>query len=370
MRSDDHLKFEEEFHAKDRKAHRKERKIAEAKDRSKYKKSDQDKLKKQQAPAEETGHRGLVLQIKPEGISVAYEGQVLVCQLKGQLKHEKKQIKNLIAVGDNVRFLPKNEKEGTIIYIEERHSILSRADNLSRKKEQLIAVNIDLVLITCSVVSPRLKPHLIDRYIIAAKKGNLQPVIVFNKVDLLEHGSEGLSKEEFEEEKEIYRELLHTYHNLNIPLFPVSTKTNAGIDALKELMKGKQSVLSGQSGVGKSSLINSLIGSNLPTGEIVEKTSKGSHTTTIAELLPLPTGGFCIDTPGIKSFGIWDLEKKEIEEYFTEIHSHGEHCKYPDCSHTGEPGCAVLTAVEQGKISHLRFASYCALIQEEEHRHR
>ena len=189
-RKDDFLHYEEEFFSKDKKDSRKERKAASNKDRSKYKKSDQDQLKKQMPTSlseeEEKMPRGRVLAIIPEGILVDAETQVVLCQLKGSLKKEKNRMKNLVAVGDFVRFTVKGEKEGTIAKIEERTSILSRADNLSRNKEQLIAVNIDQVLITVSVLFPSFKVSLIDRYIIAAQKGGMEPVIVINKIDLFD----------------------------------------------------------------------------------------------------------------------------------------------------------------------------------------
>jgi ribosome biogenesis GTPase len=184
--SDRNFDAEDDFHEKDRKASRKERKLATTRDRSKFKKSDQDQIKKRAEslpPPDENLTRGLVLAVTPEGIVVDADQKEFMCALKGILKKENLQIKNLVAVGDYVHFAPTGEKAGVIAYVEPRRSVLSRADNLSRRKEQLIAVNIDQVLITCSVVLPALKPFLIDRYIIAAHKGNMQPIIVVNKID-------------------------------------------------------------------------------------------------------------------------------------------------------------------------------------------
>ena len=377
MSKDEFLRYEEDFHAKDRKMHRKERKEASQKDRSKYKKSDQDQKKKlalDSLPLEkdETLSKGLVLAVTSEGIAVTCENHIYLCSLKGNLKQEKSRNKNLIVVGDEVLFTPQNQTEGVIAQIEKRHSILSRADNLSRRKQQLIAVNINQVLIASSVLLPPIKPYLIDRYIIAAKKGNLTPIIVINKIDLLDTPPKEVPAEEVEKEKRLYEELLVIYRDLQIPVYPVSAKTGQGIEELKKAMQNTTSVFSGQSGVGKSSLINLVVGTDLPIGNIVEKTSKGSHTTSTAHLLPLATGGFCIDTPGIKSFGIWDLEKKEIQEHFPEIYYYSQNCKFPDCRHMHEPGCAVIKAVEENLISSLRFASYSALIEDlsKEHQHR
>lgn len=373
-KDDHHFFFEEEFHAKDRKQFRKERKHATARDRSKFKKSDQDQLKKREQKTLLQDHlkRGRVLAITPEGIVVDNQDQLFTCNLKGTLKQERNRLKNLVAVGDFVHFLPLGEREGSILQVEERYSILSRADNLSRRKEQLIAVNIDQVLITTSVVLPPLKTQLIDRYIIAAEKGNMQPIIVVNKIDLLDSPPPGVDPQFLEEEKALFKEFLNIYQQLDISIFAVSTHTQEGIEALKEAMRGKASVFSGQSGVGKSSLINAIAGTSLRIGDIVESTRKGSHTTSGAHLLPLENEGFCIDTPGIRSFGVWDLGLQEIRSYFSEIQEAGKECKYPDCTHLQEPGCAVHKLVETKQISSLRYASYSALMESVNtlHRHR
>lgn len=374
MAKDDPLwHLEEEFHAKDRKASRKARKLALSKDRSKFKKTDQDQLKKQ-AELENFEHlkKGRVLSIQPEGIVVSSENRQILCHLKGALKKEKDKIKNLIAVGDFVRFEEKHAR-GSIVKIEKRHSILSRADNLSRSKEQLIAVNIDQVLITTSVVLPPLKPFLVDRYIIAAQKGNIDPIIVINKIDLLQTPLQDESENFFlKGEQKLYHEFLNIYRSLGFTVLPVSCKTQEGIEELKKVMCGKTSVFSGQSGVGKSSLINLITGSKLAVGPIVSRTRKGTHTTTSTHLILLEGGGFCIDTPGIKSFGLWDLHVDEIVSYFPEIFSVSKECKFHNCIHLNEPDCAVKEAVEEGKIPSLRFDSYCALMSSlsEEHRQR
>lgn len=355
---DDHFNYEEEFHDKDRKLFKKQRKELTRKDRSKYKKTDHEKKK---APTISTEGllRARVLALTADGIIVDSGHQLFTCSLKGSLKKEITRLKNLIAVGDFVLFEPASNQMGTIVSIEERYSILSRAEHLHQKKQQLIAVNIDQVLITVSVVIPSLKPHLIDRYIIAARKGNMQPVIIVNKIDLLDEDPENKT---IAEEKKLFEELLHIYKELHIPIVGVSIKTKEGLEELKALMQGKSSVFSGQSGVGKSSLINALTGSALQIGEMIEKTKKGSHTTSATHLLPLEGGGFCIDTPGIRSFGVWGLKREEVQSYFSDIASFAGDCKYPDCLHLREPGCAVQKAVEKNMISHLRFESYCALM--------
>lgn len=357
-----HLHDEEEFFSRDSKESRKEKKRVSLKDRSKFKKSDQDQLKKREKNPPKNLKRGRVLAIALGGVLVDVEDKLFRCTLKGALKKEKNRIKNLVAVGDFVHFEEKGEGEGSIAYIEKRRSVLSRAEHHMRKKEQLIAVNIDQVLITASIASPTLKPFLIDRYIIAAKRGNMSPLIIINKIDLLETASD--------EEKSLYDQFLKVYGKLEIPVFAVSATTGVGMQDLIHAMEGKASVLSGQSGVGKSSLINLITGSALEIGEVVAKTSKGSHTTSSTHLIPIKGGGFCIDTPGIKSFGLWDLDRSEIQAYFSEIQVVQKKCRYPNCSHLQEPGCAVKEAVKKGKISTLRFGSYSALMADLATKHR
>lgn len=352
--------WEEAFSGQERKDWRKDRKIARFKDRSQFRKSDLDQKLKQQArikTRKEGDLEGRVLAILPEGVVVSSGSREFLCTLKGAMKQKNIRTKNLIAVGDIVHFT----EEGSITEVQARWSILSRADNLSRRKEQLIAVNIDQVLIMCSVIEPSLKPFLIDRYIIAAQKGNMQPVIVINKIDLLEK----------QESLDIFlKEVEQTYRSLGIPVFSISSVTGEGICALKEAMQGKASVISGQSGVGKTSLINAIMGSSLKTGSIISQTLKGAHTTTAAKLIPLEGEGFCIDTPGIRSFGIWDLKKDELQSYFSEIFAVGAGCRYPDCHHIEAPGCVVKQALEEDKISFLRFESYCALMDGLHQKHR
>ena len=359
---------EEDYLKTSRKEGKKERRAASLKDRSKYKKTDERKYlsslqRKHETILTESMVEGRVLSILPQGIIVDCNGEEVRCGLKGLLKKERTRAKNLVAVGDIVLLEKDETGEGTIAQVKPRRTVLSRADNLSRRKEQLIASNIDQVIITVSVVDPPIKPSLIDRYIIAARKGNMEPVVLINKIDLLEDGMA---------EKAFAAELLQTYEKLSIPAFAISVNTGEGMKELLEQMKDKVSVFSGQSGVGKTSLINAVTGLDMRVAKTVQKTRKGAHTTTQAHLIPLRFGGWCIDTPGIKSFGVWNLKREEIESYFTEIHDIGKQCKFPSCSHTHESDCAVLAALEEEKISPLRYGSYQGLIESlsQEHRRR
>ena len=357
--------IEEEYMGEGRKEGKMKRKLAIAKDRSKYKKTDQEKYAKsvekdkEMKLGKQDWLEGRVLSINPQGVIVDWQGEIIICSLKGVLKKEKTHAKNLVAVGDFVLFEKTSKGEGIIGYVKPRRTVLSRADNLSRRKEQLIAVNIDQVIITTSVVYPPLKSSIIDRYIIATRKGGMEPLIVFNKIDLLHQSNE--NREFLSQENEVYQEALQAYAEAGVPLISVSTVQGIGMEELKCAMRGKASVFSGQSGVGKSSLINVVTGSQLRVGDVVEKTKKGAHTTTTTQLIPLDFGGWCVDTPGIKSFGVWNLELEEVEGYFPEIHECGLACKFSDCTHSQEERCAVLKALEEGVLSSLRYESYQAI---------
>ncbi|MBM3191590.1 MAG: ribosome small subunit-dependent GTPase A [Chlamydiae bacterium] len=359
-KDDHHLHLEEDFFFHDRKSHRKERKQMSAKDRSKYKKTDQKQLEKQKSAPEEVSHlkKGRVTSILAEGAYVSCEENIYLCSLKGLLKKEKTEKKNLLAVGDLVLFEPTSHDRGIISHIEPRYSILSRADNLHKNKEQLLAVNIDLLFIVASVIMPKLKPSLIDRYIIAAHQGGIRPVIIVNKIDLLSHPPEDLDPATVEEETALYKEFFSIYTKLDIPLLEVSAKNDEGLESIHALMQGNTCVFSGQSGVGKTTLLNHLLGLQLKTADVVTKTYKGAHTTTTAQLIPLAYSGFCIDTPGIKSFGLWKGDPKDLQYYFSEFTPLAPLCKYPGCRHLEEPNCAVKEAVQEGKVSAMRYDSY------------
>ncbi len=344
--------LEDHYAREEKRESRSLRKRAQRTDRSGQKKTDREKLQKAAVP--EHLPRGRVLAMLGKEISVDHHGEQLKCVLRGSLKEGAKRLKTLLAVGDFVRFERLGGDEGVIIAIEERTSVLSRADPLSKRKAHLIASNIDLVLITASVVSPPLKPPLVDRYLIAAQKGGMESVIVINKVDKLEGG----------EEEALFEHFVDCYQKIGYTVIPASTKMGEGLDAIRQAMAGKASVFSGQSGVGKSSLINTICGLSLPTGEVVRTTLKGAHTTTKAQLIPLGDETYCIDTPGIKSFGVWELSSDELQSHFPEIAEQSAHCRFPNCSHTHEPDCTVLQAVEEGTISPLRYRSYTTLLTE------
>jgi ribosome biogenesis GTPase / thiamine phosphate phosphatase len=331
------------------------KKRASQKDRSKYKISDQKKKKKSPTLDKDHLKQGRVISMT-SGLFLVQddEKKIFQCHIRGKIKKEKTKDKNLIAIGDFVFFTPINTQEGQIEAVQERFSFLQRLEP-RKKQKQIIAANIDQVFITASVKEPSFKPFLIDRYIIAATKGNMNPIVLLNKVDLLKGDSSlRLTINRWQE----------VYQILGYDILAVSAASKKGIAPLKKRMKGKTSLFSGQSGVGKSTLINLTTGSSLFVQKVHKQTSKGVHTTTKAHLIPLGGDGFVVDTPGIKHFGLWDLTTEDLKKHFNEITKVGKECKYPNCEHIYEPDCAVKKAVQEEIIFPFRYESYTTLKEE------
>lgn len=363
----DPLEYEEAYFKANSKQNRHEKKKAKNTDRSKYKKSNIDQRQKQEKEIDHKGHKqGQVITLSKQGYTVQTDdSSTFMCSLKGAMKKEKGQMKNLVVVGDHVYFEKVDDSTGVITGVKPRISELVRLDNLNRRKKQLIAANIDQVFITVSVIGPPLKPFLIDRYILAAIKSGITPIVLVNKVDYLDNRPDFVSDTQFDQDKDHFLALKAMKKKYPFKLLFVSCKTGEGIGAIKKLMDGKTSVFAGQSGTGKSSLLNTLLAETLEVGKIKEKTRKGSHTTTSSSLIPLASGGFCIDTPGIKSFGIWDLNKSDIILAFPDFTPFESECKFRACTHTSESGCAIKKAVDDGLLPSLRYTSYLELMQEE-----
>ena len=359
----DPFDIEDAFYKDENRESKDKRKRKEATDRSKYKKSDQKKHAKEHLlpDLEEGAKTGIVVEISSRGYFVETDSGILLCNIRGSLKEEWHDDKTLVAIGDKVQWTPKNDNEGVISAVYPRTSELVRQDNLTRRKKQIIASNIDLVVITVSIGVPPLKASIIDRYLIAARDGNLKAIIVVNKIDLLES---------YPEQKELLKEVEKAYAQANVPLFLVSSETGIGIPALEEELKGKISVFSGPSGVGKSSLLYHLTGIELMIGDVVFKTQKGAHTTTSPKLIPLNKGGHTIDTPGIRSFGLFKIDKDGIKKGFPEWEALAQKCRFSNCTHRSEEGCAVKKAVEKGKISPLRYDSYLDLLEDLDQTHK
>ncbi len=288
------------------------------------------------------------------------EGSRYRCAVKGTFRLKGKRTSSPVVVGDRVRFEPYNDGTGLIREVEPRKNyIIRRAANLSHES-QIIAANIDQSMLICSLVQPRTLTGFIDRFLVAAESYRIPVILVFNKIDL--YGEKEMN--ELEELTGIYRdagyEVLHT-----------SVPEKKNLDLFREKLRNKTTLLSGNSGVGKSSLINAVEpGLNLKTRPVSHYHKTGRHTTTYSEMFPLSFGGYIIDTPGIRGFGLVEIQKEEIYHFFPEIFKYSAGCEYYNCTHTHEPGCAVRKAVEEGKIALSRYNSYLDLFFDEEKKYR
>ena len=282
------------------------------------------------------------------------EGEALPCRIKGNFRIKGIRTTNPVAVGDIVKIAPSADDAYYIIHINPRKNyIIRRASNLS-KESHILAANLDQALLIATIFNPETSITFIDRFLATAEAYNVTSALVLNKCDTWT-----------EEVRDYAGELKQTYEEIGYPVFFTSALTGEGIPQLKEFAKDKISLLAGNSGVGKSSLINSLVpGCQLKTGEVSDVHHTGTHTTTFSEMIDLPGGGGLIDIPGVKGFGTIDFKSAEISHYFPEIFRKSSECKYADCRHTGEPGCAVLQSVENGEIASSRFNSYLSIMEE------
>jgi ribosome biogenesis GTPase / thiamine phosphate phosphatase len=294
-----------------------------------------------------TGSRYTVLSAKKERIE---------CRVKGKLRLEGITSTNPVAVGDKVEFEYDGSDMGSITgLLPRKNYIIRKATNLS-KQSHIIAANIDQAFVIATLAFPRTSTGFIDRFLATAEAYDIPVSIVFNKMDIYTEG--GLSGLE---------EIIALYKNIGYPCYRVSAVEYTGLDELKKMLKGKVSLFSGHSGVGKSTLINSIQpGLDLTVGHVSEAHGKGTHTTTFAEMHQLDEGGFIIDTPGIKEFGMINMEKTEISHYFPEIFGKSRECKFSSCLHINEPKCAVISAVESGEIAVSRYNSYLGIVTGEE----
>lgn len=291
-------------------------------------------------------HEGITLSIRGKKIDVLSNDQIISCYLKTTLIKQKSNQKNIIAIGDRVSF----NDDHQIVKIHERKTILQRQDPLNPRKRHILGANVDQVFITFAIKAPEIDIAMLDRYILSAIKGRLTPVVVLNKIDLTT-------------DKELIDHLKDVYEGIGIKFFAISAKENKGIQNLQKALKGKISMFSGPSGVGKTSLINIIAKKDLRVGEISEKIQKGRHTTTYSSLILLEKDTFIIDTPGIASFSLFDIDLNEALDYFADLNKPLGPCKFRSCSHTHEPKCSVKDAEAQNKLSHIRLASYREILQ-------
>jgi ribosome biogenesis GTPase len=274
------------------------------------------------------------------------------CTVRRLIRTLARETRNVVTAGDRVLFQPtgydaeKDKQLGVIERIEPRRGTLSRA---SRRREHLIVANVDQILIVASAEDPPLKPNLIDRFLISAEKGEVHSIICINKCDLVDPAS--------------LQPLAGRYGRMGYEVLLTSATDGTGIARLKSLVREKQTVLAGQSGVGKSSLLNALQpGLGLRIAAVSADSRKGTHTTRAAHLLRLEFGGWVVDTPGLRQFELWDVIPEEVEGFFVEFRPFVTLCRFPDCSHTHEEGCGVKLATAGGLISPQRYASYCRIL--------
>ncbi|WP_219223288.1 ribosome small subunit-dependent GTPase A [Pedobacter antarcticus] len=304
--------------------------------------------------------RGLVIKSTGSWYQVHGEdGREYDCRIKGKFRIKGIQTTNPIAVGDQVEFeMEPNSDNGVIHKLHERKNyIIRKSINLS-KQAQIIAANMDQAFLVVTLASPRTSLGFIDRFLVTAEAYSIPAVLIFNKLDL--YNEDGL---------EVLQEYKAIYEQLGYPCYTVSAIEGTNIPLIESLLKDQTTLFSGHSGVGKSSLINALLpGRSIKTGEISESSDKGQHTTTFAEMHTLPFGGYLIDTPGIRELGIYDIKPEELSHYFREMRDRMHLCKFHNCRHINEPGCAVLQAVENGEIDGSRYDSYLSIYHNNETR--
>jgi ribosome biogenesis GTPase / thiamine phosphate phosphatase len=299
--------------------------------------------------------KGIVLKSTGSRYRVLCDDRIIIeCTVKGKLRIKELRTTNPIAVGDIVLFeIDRKNGSGVITEVlDRRNYILRKASNLS-KHSQIIAANLDQVFLMITIILPETPVEFIDRFLISAEAYRVDAKIIINKTDL--YGPEEVQKMEYIESM---------YTKIGYDCIRLSLKEKANLESLKHLMKDKINLISGNSGVGKSTLLNSFDPSlNLKTAEISDYHKQGKHITTFPEMHRMPFGGFVIDTPGIRGFGVVDMEKNEIYHFFREIFRVSKECRFNNCLHLDEPGCAVRTSVEKGEIDFLRYRSYLNIME-------
>jgi ribosome biogenesis GTPase len=296
--------------------------------------------------------QGLVTKSTGSWYQVKAGEQTIDCRIKGKFRTKGITTTNPLAVGDIVDFEMEPEQEtGVVTNLHQRKNyIIRKSINLS-KQAQIIAANLDLALLVVTLASPRTSLGFIDRFLVTAEAYGITACLIFNKLDLF--SDEGL---------EILAEYQAIYENIGYKCYSVSALEGTHIDTIQDLLKDKVTLFSGHSGVGKSSLINRLLPDlDLRTHMISDWSDKGMHTTTFAEMFELPQGGYIIDTPGIRELGVIDIEKQELGHFFPEMRELMNQCRFNNCRHINEPGCAVLAAIEEGDIALSRYDSYLSI---------
>lgn len=284
------------------------------------------------------------------------DGRIVECKVKGNFRLKGIRSTSPVAVGDYVDIIMNAEGTALISTIDDRKNyIIRKASNLS-KQSQIIAANLDQALLIITIKQPETSTTFIDRFLAGAEAYRVPVVLVFNKTDLLN-----------DDERHYQQQMVELYETIGYPCIEISAETGMGINQLQTFLKQKVTLVSGNSGVGKSTLINAIIPhADQRTAEISNAHGTGMHTTTFSEMIELAEGGYLIDTPGIKGFGTFDIEPEELTSYFKEIFEFSKDCKFNNCTHTHEPGCAVLQAVENHYISASRYQSYLNMLEDKD----
>ena len=312
-------------------------------------------MKKKTIKITEAPRHGLVIRNTGSNYIVRLDdGREVPCRVKGNFRIKGIRTTNPVAVGDEVEVSKAADDADYITAITPRRNyIIRRASNLS-KESHILASNLDLAALVISLREPSTPMAFIDRFLATAEAYAIPAMLILNKSDIWD-----------DDDRELAEGLKILYKSIGYPVVEVSAKNGQGIDELRKILQGKTTLLAGNSGVGKSSLINVLVpGADLKTGKISDIHHTGMHTTTFSEMIDIPGGGHLIDIPGVRGFGTIDFQPNEVGHYFPEIFRFSHDCKYGDCKHVGEPGCAVLQAVEDHYISESRYASYLSILDE------
>lgn len=305
--------------------------------------------------------KGLVLKSTGSFYRILFENKTVCnCTLKGKLRTLKIRTTNPVAVGDYVLVDMNSTPPVVKKVLPRKNYLIRKATNLS-KESHILAANIDQAFLVISLLSPSTSVMFIDRFLVSAEAYHIPVTLIFNKIDLLKT----------DEQRENLEQLKKIYSQIGYSCIETSAINNTNILQIKELLAGKVSVVSGKSGVGKSTLMNAIDPQwQVKVGKISEAHQSGKHTTTFAEMFELESGGYIIDTPGVRSFGLVSIEKNELSHFFPEIFSYSEACKFHNCTHLHEPNCAVIAAVKEGKISISRYENYLTMLLEENTKHR
>jgi len=297
--------------------------------------------------------KGRVIQSTGSWYLVDTGNKIVESRLPGRFRLDEKEVTNPIAVGDHVEISINDDDTGTIDTIETRENYITRQATHGKRGEQILVSNLDQACVVQSIKKPRLKEGFIDRLLVTCEAYEVKPVIIINKMDLAKQGG-----------KDFANELQELYSGLGYTILQTSIEDEDSLEKLKDLLKDKTSAFIGPSGVGKTSLINAIDPNYaLKTGEISDFSNKGKHTTTFARLIPLSFGGYIADTPGIREFGLVNIEPYELSLFFPEMLEPREHCKFHNCTHNHEPKCGVADAFENGEIAASRYQSYLNMLE-------